>query len=393
MITSTHKLCQVPACNPNSSDNGRSLSAVFRLPLRAQGPGSQVQSLMNTRFQSLVLGAVLAVIVGWVLFIGRDVWVPVVFGAVVVYVIVGLTHALGRAPAVGRVMPLQLRYVLSILIIGFAVLALGMLVINHKDKVIALAPLYQETLLAAIQKVAVWLSIETEPTWATLRQDMLARINLQMLLGSVVVSVSSITASLMVVLLYAVFLLVEQHSFANKIAQLSDDPRHVARISAVIGNINRRIGSYLALKTFVSILLGVVSWLIMASFGLEFAVFWAVLIGFLNFIPYLGSVLGVLFPAVMAIVQFNDAATIASLLMALALAQFLIGNFLDPYVMGNSLNLSPFTILVSLAVWSELWGLAGAFLAVPIAAIMVIVLSEFPGSRPIAVLLSRDGRL
>jgi len=348
---------------------------------------------MTARFQSLVLGAVLAVIVGWVLFIGRAVWVPVFFGAVVVYVIVGLTHALGRAPVLGRVMPLQLRYVLSILIIGFALLVLGMLVIAHKDKVIALAPLYQETLLAAIQKVAVWLNIETEPTWATLRQDMLTRIDLQALLGSVVVSVSSVAASLMVVLLYAVFLLAEQHSFANKIAQLSDDPRHVARISAVIGNINRRIGSYLALKTFVSILLGVVSWLIMASFGLEFAVFWAVLIAFLNFIPYLGSVLGVIFPVVMAIVQFNDAATITSLLVALAVAQFLIGNFLDPYVMGNSLNLSPFTILVSLAVWSELWGLAGAFLAVPIAAILVIVLSEFSGSRPIAVLLSRDGRL
>ena len=71
----------------------------------------------------------------------------------------------------------------------------------------------------------------------------------------------------------------------------------------------------------------------------------------------------------------------------------MIGNLLDPYLMGSSLNLSPFAILVSLAVWSELWGIAGAFLAVPITAIIVIVLSEFPGSRPIAVLLSRNGRL
>jgi AI-2 transport protein TqsA len=118
-----------------------------------------------------------------------------------------------------------------------------------------------------------------------------------------------------------------------------------------------------------------------------------VLIALLNFVPYIGSVLGVLFPAVMAIVQFEDPAVLLSLLMALAAAQFLIGNFLDPYVMGNSLNLSPFAILVSLAVWFELWGVAGAFLAVPITAIVVIVLSQFPGSRPIAVLLSRSGRL
>lgn len=59
--------------------------------------------------------------------------------------------------------------------------------------------------------------------------------------------------------------------------------------------------------------------------------------------------------------------------------------------MGNSLNLSPFAILVSLTVWSGLWGIPGAFLA--ITAIMAIVLSEFAGTRPIAVLLSRNGQL
>jgi predicted PurR-regulated permease PerM len=61
--------------------------------------------------------------------------------------------------------------------------------------------------------------------------------------------------------------------------------------------------------------------------------------------------------------------------------------------MGNSLNLSPFAILASLAVWSALWGIPGAFLAVPITAILTIVFSEFPGTRPVAVLLSKSGKL
>ena len=56
-------------------------------------------------------------------------------------------------------------------------------------------------------------------------------------------------------------------------------------------------------------------------------------------------------------------------------------------------NAKRFTILISLAVWSELWGIPGAFLAVPITAIMTIVFSEFPGTRPIAVLLSKTGRI
>ena len=80
-----------------------------------------------------------------------------------------------------------------------------------------------------------------------------------------------------------------------------------------------------------------------------------------------------------------------ALLLALAAAQFVIGNFLDPYLLGNSLNLSTFAILASLTVWTGLWGIAGAFLAVPITAVLAIVCSEFPGTRPIAILLSRSG--
>ena len=109
---------------------------------------------MTTKFQAFVAGAVLALIVGWVLYIGKDVLVPVVFGAVVVYVIVGLAHALQRLPLVGSRLPLQLRHLLSIVVIGFLLLASGYLLIANRDLVIALAPQYQATLLAAAQKVA-----------------------------------------------------------------------------------------------------------------------------------------------------------------------------------------------------------------------------------------------
>ena len=203
----------------------------------------------------------------------------------------------------------------------------------------------------------------------------------------------AILVTFIVVFLYATFLLLERSVFETKLANLSDDPAGVARIRQVIEAINRRIGSYLALKTLLSIALGAASWVVMALFGLEFAVLWAVLIACLNFVPYIGSVLGVVVPVLMTIVQFEALATVLWMLLALSALQFVIGNFLDPFVMGNSLNLSPFAILISLAVWSELWGITGAFLAVPITAILTIVFSEFTGTRPIAVLLSKNGRL
>lgn len=345
------------------------------------------------KLRAVVHGTVLLLIIGWVLYIGQNIFVPAVLGAVIVYVIVGLAHALGRLPRVGRALPLQLRYLFSMAVIAMAFFLLAYLIMANKDRAMLLAPQYQQSLLVAIQSIAVFFGVETEPTWATLRQELMAQINLQRLFGSLLASMGSILVTFVVVFLYATFLLVERRAFETKLANLSDDPQRVARIREVIQAINRRIGSYLALKTLLSILLGAVSWGIMVLFGLEFAAMWAVLIAFLNFVPYIGSVLGVVFPVLMAVVQFQELGTILSLLVALTAVQFVIGNFLDPYVMGNSLNLSPFAILISLAVWSELWGIPGAFLAVPITAIITIVFSEFPGTRPIAVLLSQSGRL
>ena len=345
------------------------------------------------RLRAVVYGTVLLVIIGWLLSVGKAIFVPAVLGAVIVYVIVGLAHVLGRLPGLGRALPLQLRYLVSMLAIGLVFFLLAYLVMANKERALALAPQYQRSLLAAIQRMAIFFGIETEPTWATLRTELLAQINLQRLLASLLASVGSMLATLVVVFLYAAFLLVERAHFNTKLSQLSHDPARVARIRAVIQDINRRTGSYLALKTLLSILLGAVSWVVMMLFGLEFAVLWAVLIALLNFVPYIGSVLGVVLPVLMAIVQFEELGIILSLLLALSALQFVIGNFLDPYVMGNSLNLSPFAILISLAVWSELWGIPGAFLAVPITAIMTIVFSEFAGTRPIAVLLSKSGRI
>jgi len=340
-----------------------------------------------------VYGSALMLITGWLLYIGKDVCVPVFFGLVVVYVIVGLAQVMHGIPLLGRVLPLQARYALSVLVITLLLLAVvGLLVIN-KDRILALAPQYQQSLLAAIQRLAVFLRIETEPTWTTLRQELVAQINIQRLLGSMLASVSSIIVSVIVVFLYATFLLAERRFFSQKIENISSDAGRVARIRAVTADINRRIGSYLALKTFINLFLGATSWGIMALAGLEFALFWAVLIAFLNYVPYIGSFIGVLLPLIMAIIQFEDPNAILWVFLGLVLAQFLIGNFIDPYVMGNSLNLSPFAILVSLAIWSELWGIAGAFLAVPITAVMAIIFSEFSSTRPLAVLLSRNGRL
>ena len=349
--------------------------------------------LVRDRLQAIVYGALLAVIIGWVLFIGRPVFVPMVFGVIVAYIIIGLSRGLRRVPTVGRWLPPWLCYIASIAAILGAITAGVVLVVNNIGRVVQLVPQYEQKLLQMIQRGAELLRIETAPTWTALRDQVLEQISTQAIIGSTVVSVSAVVATLVVVLLYVTFLLVEKRVFPQKLQNLSDNPEDVSRVRQVLDSISTRVGQYLALKTLVSMILGAISWAIMAAFGVEFAGFWAVLITVLNYVPYIGSFLGVLFPVAWAIVQFGDIGTVITLLILLSSAQFVIGNFLDPWLLGNSLNLSPFVILASLTIWGALWGIPGAFLAVPITSVLAIILSEFTGTRPIAVLMSRGGDL
>lgn len=347
---------------------------------------------MKSGLVNLVAAVALALMLGWILAIGRPVLLPLVAGMVLAYIVLGLSDLVARAPGLGAA-PAAARYGLSLLLLGGTVGLLVWIVVGNIGQIRAAAPVYQERLLASIQAGAAWLGMETEPTWRTLREDLLRHVNLQRAFGVALASATAIVATAAVVVVYAGFMVAEKDAFARKIARLSEDPERVARIHAVIADVNRRVGAYLVTKSLINVLLGTLSYGVLRFWEVDFAGFWAILIGLFNYIPYLGSFIGVFFPTAMAIVQFGAFGPVASLVAALSAAQVAVGNFLDPWLMGNSLNLSPLVILVSLVVWTALWGVAGAILSVPLMAILVIVLSEFDGARPIAVLLSRDGDL
>jgi AI-2 transport protein TqsA len=360
------------------------------------GPGEEGRDgrrMAKEGFREIFYGTAFAVVVGWVLYIARDILIPIVFSVLAVYVIIGTSRLLGRIPGLGPVLPSKVRGTLSILIISAALCLLAWLILASLNQMVAKAPQYQSSLVTLVQRGARTFGFASEPSWESISQGVMAQVNLQRLAALMMLSLTSILASLMVIALYVVFLLIEQKPFAKKIANLSDDPQRTARIHRIITDVNARIGTYLALKTMLSVLLGVLSWAILVWMGVEFALFWALLVGLLNYVPYIGSVLGVLIPVLFALLQFGGLSQALVLAMALSVIQFLNGNLLDPYLMGSSLNLSPFVILVSLTVWSALWGIPGAFLAVPITACLAMILAEFSGGRPIAVLLSRDGKV
>jgi AI-2 transport protein TqsA len=343
--------------------------------------------------QTLVHGIVLAVLVGWVLYIARDVLVPVAYSAFLVYIVLGMARQMARIPRIGPHLPGALRYALSAALILAATWGVTLLILASIEQITDNATHYDQAALGAFQRTAAWLGIETEPTWPQLRQLLFERVNVTHLVGSTAGVMLGFVSMLVVVVLYAVFLLIEKRAIDRKIDRLYADPSRARRLRVVIQDINDRVGNYFALKTLLSVGLGVVTWAAMAWMGLGFAGLSGLVVGLLNYIPYVGSVLSVAAPALLALLSGADVVSVLWLSVGLSVVQFLNGNLLDPYLMGNSLNLSPFVILFSLAVWSALWGIPGALLAVPFAAIMLIVFQEFEGTRPLAVLLSRNGQL
>jgi AI-2 transport protein TqsA len=347
---------------------------------------------MRDGLPRLFYGVGLALMLGWILAIARPIILPVMAGIVVAYVVLGLAELIGRVPGV-RNLPAALRYALAVAGCLGAVAVILWLVAANFGQVAALLPRYQEQLLGMVQRGAVRIGIDDEPSWETLRRDVMAHVDVQRVVLASAASVASIVGTFAVVAIYAGFLLAEKDAFARKVALLSDEPARVAQMQALILDVNSRIGTYLVMKTLVNLMLAAASYLILRGFGIEFAGFWALLIGLFNYVPYFGGIVGFALPTLLAILQFGEFWPVVVFVLAMCVPQVALGNFIEPWMMGKSLNLSPFVILVGLVAWMAIWGIAGAILSVPIMAILVIVFSEFESTRPIAVLLSKEGRI
>ena len=196
------------------------------------------------------------------------------------------------------------------------------------------------------------------------------------------------------VLLYMVFIFMEQGTFEKKVRALTATEQNHANWRRAVGEVKQKVQTYVVMKSVMSLLTAVISLAVYWVFGVQFALFWALMVFVLNFIPVIGSIIAWFLP--MVVVVFFSEYTLVQMLgigFLLLGAQQLVGSIIEPRVAGEALNLSPLVILLSLAFWGALLGLLGLFLAVPLTVMLTSILSHFQGTRWIAILLSRNGQL
>lgn len=352
----------------------------------------EAQNGLLMRIRDLTYATALAIMLGWLLWIGKPVLLPVIASLIAVYILSTAAEAMENLPIIGKLPGWARR---GIVLLGFtiALVLLFVVVINNLALITSSLSRYEANIVGLATRVARLLEIENEPTWANLRSVTLDQIDLRTWITPALLSLQSFGTLLFLMVLYSTFFMAERGVLARKVVIAMGGEEGGERALALLRHANERIGSYLFVKTVINVILGLISFVVMLFLGIEFAVFWAVLIAFLNYIPYLGSLVGVVFPVLLSLVQFGTVAWAVVVMIALTAVQVFVGGFLEPRMMGRAFNLSPLVVLLALAFWSTLWGLPGAVLAVPMTASLVLVLAEIHATRPLAVMLSASGKV
>lgn len=331
---------------------------------------------------------IVACLIAYILNITAPITSPFVIAIFVWYLINAMTRGFGRIP-LGRfgMMPRKLCFTLAILFLAVGMWDIFELISRNVSVVAKAAPVYQQHFMEIVPKVVAWLNLEHQPTV----QELTSHLDLGTLITIIVKTVSGLAGKIIIVVFYTGFLLYEQQYFDKKITGMFSNKKTEKDVRHILRNIDIKVQRYIWVKTFVSALAGLLTFKLLGIWHVDFASFWGVVAFLLNFIPYIGSILNILLPSLIALVQFSDLPSFLAVLISLSALHIFIGHGLDPFLMGKSLNLSPIFIISSLALWGMIWGAAGMFLAIPILAMMVITLSQFPSTRPLAVLFSKTG--
>ena len=348
--------------------------------------------IRSSGFRRLITAAcslAISIAVYYILSLGRHFFVPLIISFLAVYLVDILSRLVGRIHIGGRKIPKLLTVILSFVLIFGVGSALASIVANNAFHVAAAAPKYQARLQQLQTQVFSQFGLEEPPEMLGLFRSL----DLKGFFTDLARSVADLLESAVLVLIYALFMLVELRSLPAKLTALFPDRVRRQRVVLVMQRIDRDIHTYLGVKTAVSLTTAILAYILMRIVGLDFAEFWALLIFILHFIPTIGVILATVFPTLLAAVQFDHIGPCLAVGIGITAIAMLMGNIVEPNIMGETLNLSPLTVIIALILWGTVWGIVGAFLCVPLTVILVIVLSNFRATRWVSILLSKTGKV
>lgn len=206
-------------------------------------------------------------------------------------------------------------------------------------------------------------------------------------------SVANIVTSTGMILVYMIFLFVEQSTFNKKFSALIPNKKEYKKARFIVDSIDDNMKKYLFMKTLLSGITGVLSYFWLQMIGVEFAGIWAFIVFITSYIPTIGAIVACALPILYSLVTAPSLQQPLLTAAGLIALQVIFGNILEPKLTGKTLNLSTLAILINLVFWGMIWGIAGMFFSVPLLVAIFIITAQFDSTRWIAVLLSADGKI
>lgn len=344
--------------------------------------------MKDSKVVIVLLGIVAVFIIGVTLEILAPVIIPLVIAAFLSYLFKPLVLFLQK-----RNVPTFLSLTLVFVLIGGVLFGFSAVIFASVESFVAEAPKYQDridqlvgSLFASAETIGEQIGVPIgEVEW----QSLLNVSMLTGLLGSGLGTTVGFAGNVILVLLYLAFMLAATGNFTAKIRK-GVRRGGSEKIGTIAGRIDTQVRRYLLTKTLLSLAAATITTIVLLAFGVPFALFWGFLTFLMSYIPNVGSLISQILPVLMALLHFDSIVTPIIILAILFGIETIIGRIVEPKVMSYSLDLSPLVVLVALIFWSWLWGIVGAVLAVPMTAVLKIILENIDELKPIASLMG-DG--
>lgn len=340
---------------------------------------------LNRAASALVISIAVVII----LIYGQSLMIPFVFAVLIWFLVMKVKSVLDMIKVVREKFPNWVKsLVTSILIFGLLGFVTSILTASINSLAKSYGQ-YEENVTVMTEKVNSTFDIDLN----SMLGDFVKDFDFGGILESIFSSLSGLVGNAFMILVYVLFVFLEATAFQTKIKAVCNTDEQYDRVTSMLSKIETSVTNYIGVKTLVSVITGLMSYLVLLFIGVDSPVFWAFLIFLLNYIPNIGSLTGTLFPAFFSLLQFGEFQPFFLVLIFVGGIQVVVGNVVEPKLMGNSLNISALVTILALSFWGAIWGLTGMFLSVPITVIMVIVFAQFPSTRPIAIMLSEKGKV
>lgn len=320
---------------------------------------------------------------------GQSIFIPFIVALLIWFVVKKTRNSLDKIEFIRSYIPKWIKTFLASLLVFSILLLVGSLLTSNIEHLALSSEKYLLNVEIISQKISEMLGIDLNET---IKESINNIVN-PSYLSSLFDSISGILGNMMMIVFYTVFLFIEEGLFNRKIQLMIGDNEKSEKFNVTLVKIDKMLSRYIILKSLINLLTATIAYIVLYSVGLDSPFFWAALIFFFSFIPSIGPILGTTLPAIFSLIQFTEFVPFLIILIGIGSFQIAIGNYLEPRIMGNTLNISPLFGIFALAIWGSLWGITGMLLSVPITVALIIVMAQFPSTLKVAILLSEKGKL